>query len=698
MKKNPKHTLKIDGMTCTNCSFSVERAIKKLGGQEINVNFSTGEASFTGDIDINKVKSSISLSGFTIIKDENEKNISNVKYVFLVSCIFTIPLMLHMVVEKESILNNPILQLVLTLPVILSGGIYFLKSAYFGIKTRVLNMNVLVSMGFLSAFFYSLYGAFVIKVNIHDYLFFETTAAIITLVLLGNLLEENAIKKTTSALSDLEELRPRIARRVSNGKQIERVNVEELKVDDFIRINNGDKLPVDGIIASGKLELDEKLITGESIPVFKNTLTDVVSGTTVISGSALVRVTKGFGESTIDQIIDLVKNAQIQKPKIQKLGDKISAIFVPTVIGASFLAFFLNIFVFEYSLQTAIMNSIAVLVISCPCAMGLAAPTAIMVGIGKLAKNGVLIKGGATLEKLASADLIVFDKTGTLTTGEFILNKLNCYKESEEKIKQVILSLEQQSNHPIAESLVKALNKKVGPIYLQDVIEIRGKGIKGTDTEGNLYQLVSNQYSKTLTSRELTSDLVLFNGTSVVAELWIKDQAKIDAEETISWLKSNGYRTMLLSGDRRKNCDEIARELYLDDFYYEKSPEEKLKIIEKLNKNHNVIMVGDGINDAPSLALAHVGVSFGSATDIAINSSEVILVDKELDSLKTALLVGKQTYRTIQQNFFWAFFYNIIAIPIAALGFLKPMIAALAMAFSDVVVIGNSLLLKIKRN
>ena len=698
MKKNPKHTLKIDGMTCTNCSFSVERAIKKLGGQEINVNFSTGEASFTGDIDIKEVKSSIRLSGFTIIKNENEKKNSKVKYLFLISCVFTIPLMLHMVVEKESILNNPILQLALTIPVILSGGVYFLKSAYFGIKTRVLNMNVLVSMGFLSAFFYSLYGAFVITGNIHDYLFFETTAAIITLVLLGNLLEENAIKKTTSALSDLEELRPRIARRVSNGKQIERVKVEELKIDDFIRINNGDKLPVDGIIASGELELDEKLITGESIPVFKNTLTDVISGTTVISGSALVRVTKGFGESTIDQIIDLVKNAQIQKPKIQKLGDKISAIFVPTVIGASILAFFLNLFVLEYSLQTAIMNSIAVLVISCPCAMGLAAPTAVMVGIGKLAKNGVLIKGGATLEKLASADLIVFDKTGTLTTGEFILNKLNCYKESEEKIKQVILSLEQQSNHPIAESLVKALNKEVGPIYLQDVIEIRGKGVKGTDTEGNLYQLVSNQYSKTLTSRELTSDLVLFNGTSVVAELWIKDQAKIDAEETINWLKSNGYRTMLLSGDRRKNCDEIARELYLDDFYYEKSPEEKLKIIEKLNKNHNVIMVGDGINDAPSLALAHVGVSFGSATDIAINSSEVILVDKKLDSLKTALLVGKQTYRTIQQNFFWAFFYNIIAIPIAALGFLKPMIAALAMAFSDVVVIGNSLLLKIKRN
>ena len=222
--------------------------------------------------------------------------------------------------------------------------------------------------------------------------------------------------------------------------------------------------------------------------------------------------------------------------------------------------------------------------------MGLATPTAVMVGTGIAASMGILIKGADVLEKIKKIDTIVFDKTGTLTTGEFILNKLNCYKESEEKIKQVILSLEQQSNHPIAESLVKALNKKVGPIYLQDVIEIRGKGIKGTDTEGNLYQLVSNQYSKTLTSRELTSDLVLFNGTSVVAELWIKDQAKIDAEETISWLKSNGYRTMLLSGDRRKNCDEIARELYLDDFYYEKSPEEKLKIIEKLNKNKHLFI------------------------------------------------------------------------------------------------------------
>lgn len=700
MKTN-KHQLKIEGMTCTNCAYSVERTIKKLGGENIVVNFGTGEASFTGistQENIENLKNEINKSGFKIINGNERERKITLKHYLIICSILTMPLMAHMFVSETSVLNNPILQLITSSLVVIIGGSHFIKSAAYSIKSGIPNMDVLVSIGFLSAYIYSVYGVFIMKGSSHDFLFFETTASIITLVLLGNYIEERAVKKTTSALIDLETLRPAIARRIVNGNEIERVEIAALKEDDFIRINSGDRLPVDGIIASGELELDESLITGESIPVFKNTLTNVASGTTVISGSALVRVTNTFGNSTIDNIIDLVKNAQLHKPQLQKIGDKVSSIFVPLVIAIASITFVINYFVLALSFEATIMRSIAVLVISCPCAMGLAAPTAIMVGIGKLAKKGVLVKGGQTLEKLAKANLIVFDKTGTLTTGEFILYKMNHYKEDEIKLKQVILSLEQQSNHPIAASLVKTLSKQVGPIYLEDVIEIKGKGVKGYDPEGNTYQLVSNKHAKTITTRELTSDLVLFNGTSVVAELWIKDKVKYDAEETIGWLKSNGYRTMLLSGDRRKKCEEIARELFMDDYYYEKSPEDKLKIISKLNKDYNVIMVGDGINDAPSLSLADVGVSFGSATDIAINASEVILVDKNLSALKTALIVGKQTFRTIKQNFFWAFFYNTIAIPFAAVGYLKPIIAALSMAFSDVIVIGNSVLLKFKKS
>lgn len=693
-----KHIIRVSGMTCTNCANSVKRIITNEGGIDVHVSFTTGEASFNLNSSLDKLKGSISKSGFGVIENEIEEKYSKIEKLFLFSLLFTAPLFLHMFASSNPILNNKWFQMGLTIPVLLTGGLHFIKSGIQSLKLGIPNMDVLISVGVLSAFFYSVYGAFFMPIEVQsDYLFFETAASIITLVLLGNVLESKAIKKTTSALSNLQEMRPKIARKIIEGEKTEKINVWDLKIDDFIQINTGDTIPIDGIIVSGELELDESMVTGESEPVYRKTLKNVISGTTAISGSAMVRVASLYGESTIDQIIDLVKNAQQRKPSIQKFGDKVSSIFVPFVIIASALTFFLSFFIFDIKLQDSIMHSIAVLVVSCPCAMGLAAPTAIMVGIGKSAANGILIKGGSTLEKLAKANLIVFDKTGTLTTGKFIIKKLNYYKESEERVKQVILALEQNSAHPIAESLVNTLSKEVGPIYLHDVIEIKGKGIKGTDMEGNTYQLVSNQHAQTITTRELSSDLILFNGTSVVAELWISDEVKDDAEETITWLKDNGFRTMLLSGDRRKNCEDIAKDLLLDDYYCEKSPKEKLVIVQKLIKDHNVIMVGDGINDAPSLTAAHVGVSFGVATDIAINASEVVLIDKKLEALKKTIIIGRQTNRTIIQNFFWAFIYNLFAIPFAAFGFLTPIIAALIMGFSDVIVIGNSILLKFKK-
>jgi Cu+-exporting ATPase len=380
---------------------------------------------------------------------------------------------------------------------------------------------------------------------------------------------------------------------------------------------------------------------------------------------------------------------------MQSLADKISAIFVPVVIGIAVITFVISYFAAGMSFQPALMHSIAVLVIACPCALGLAIPTAVVVGIGRVARNGILIKGGSTLEKFARIKRVVFDKTGTLTTGKFEVKKLFVSGITEERAKSILYSIEKHSSHPIAKSIVSAYATSAF-IDLKTVNEQKGLGMEAADIDGNTYKagsysLVSNQ------TDDDSHTVYLFENGKLIAWLDVEDEIKPDAATTIKFLKSHGIKTVLLSGDRKSKCEYLAKTIGIEEVYYEKRPEEKLKIIEEFTKVGDTAMVGDGINDAPALAMATVGISLSNATQVAIKSAQIILLNGNLNLLSKAWSISSTTLTTIKQNLFWAFFYNIIAIPIAAFGFLNPMIAAASMALSDVIVVVNSLRLRSKK-
>jgi Cu+-exporting ATPase len=391
-----------------------------------------------------------------------------------------------------------------------------------------------------------------------------------------------------------------------------------------------------------------------------------------------------------------MKRAQSAKPPIQKLGDQVAAIFVPVVVGIAVLTFILAYYAFDLTFQKSMLNAIAVLVISCPCAMGLATPTAVMVGLGRAAKNGILIKGGNTIEEIAKLKYMVFDKTGTLTTGNFKIKKIDSINISLKKAESIIYSIEAYSNHPIARSLVSELaSGSPEKIVFTKVSEEKGLGMSGTDSESNTYQFGSRQI---LNPEEEQGDYSLFlkmNGT-LLARIAIEDEIKPDAPKLISTLKAMGIKPILLSGDLKKKCEDLAAILGIQEVHAETQPHQKLEIIEVIKKRGKTAMVGDGINDAPALTTSDVGISMSNSSQIAIQSAEVVLLKNELGAIDNMLRIGKHTLLTIKQNLFWAFFYNIVAIPVAALGFLNPMVGALTMAFSDVIVIGNSIRLKTK--
>ncbi len=698
-----KVKLQVEGMTCTNCALGVQKHLEKKGFSNVNVDFATGEVVFdaTQHFDEEEIKQGISKLGYKVIEVDEEKaqqGLSSIEKKFYFSLLFSIPLFSHMFLPFD-FLQNPWVQLALCLPVYILGVLHFGKSAYHSLKSGVPNMDVLIFIGSSAAFFYSLTGALLYygSLEAHNYLFFETTSTIISLVLLGNVLEHRSVQKTTSAIRDLTQLQKSIAKKIIDRKTktVQEITFDDIRQGDWLLVNTGDKIPTDSVIVEGEGALNESMLTGESEPVYKKQGDEVIGGTILETGNLVVEAQRVGNETVLSKIIQLVKNAQQSKPEIQQLGDKISAVFVPVVVGISLITFFVSYYFLPVDITNAILRSVAVLVISCPCAMGLATPTAVMVGIGRAAKSGILIKGGSTLEEFAKSSVMVFDKTGTITTGNFKVKSLQINNDAgldTKTVQSIIFQLEKHSSHPIAKSLVRAFEPEADKnIVLNDVFEIKGSGMQGK------YQNDEYYFGKSVIKSE-NQGITLFKNGKPVAQVMIEDELREGVKEVLNALKAQGFSLYLLSGDTHENCMKIASDLPFDEVFSEKKPDEKLEIITRLKQKGKTVMVGDGINDAPALTTADIGISLSNATQIAIQSAQVVLLQNQhLSGLLQAYLISKHTYITIKQNLFWAFAYNVVAIPIAAAGLLNPMIAALAMAFSDVVVIGNSIRLRTKK-
>ncbi|MEB0262085.1 MULTISPECIES: cation-translocating P-type ATPase [unclassified Mucilaginibacter] len=687
--------LNVTGMHCNNCAMSIHKLLEKKGLHDVLVSFASEEVKFstTDKSILPQIIKDIEGLGFKVVDEENIQPtpfFEKVENKFIFCAFFTAPLLLHMVFPWH-FLHNPIVQLILCLPVFAVGCLHFGKSAYSSLKNGVPNMDVLIFVGSTSAFIYSLVGT-VENLGEH-YLFYETCATIITLVLLGNVFEKRSVNQTTSAVKDLMKFQQVNANRVINGG-VEVITAKDVLSGDTLLVNEGDQVPVDGEIISGDALINEAMITGESIPVAKTKYDKVIGGTILQQGNIRIMATKVGSNSKLSQIIDLMKKAQAAKPPVQKLGDKVASIFVPVVILIAIATFVITYFATDAGLQQSMLHAIAVLVISCPCAMGLATPTAVMVGLGRAAKNGILIKGGDTIEAVANTKYVLFDKTGTLTTGKFSIHQIKSEEGfTIEQIRGVIMAIEERSNHPIAKSMVAELQSlPQQKVILRNAKEEKGLGMRAEDVEGNNYFLGTARH-KTLDNFNLT----LYRNQVRMAQIAVDDTIKPDAANLIALLKKDGIIPVLVSGDKKTRCAVVASALGIDEVHPEMLPDDKLKLVDMYRKKGKTIMIGDGINDAPALTQADVGVSMNDASQIAIQSAKVILLNTDLQSVVKFLQISRHTLLTIKQNLFWAFAYNIVAIPVAALGFLNPMVGALAMAFSDVIVIGNSLRLKVKR-
>ncbi|MEO5892662.1 MAG: cation-translocating P-type ATPase [Ferruginibacter sp.] len=697
---------KVEGMTCTNCALTIDQYLKKQGLSDIKVNFIGSEVSF--GLDENKSKEDLAKGienlGYHVVNEQQsqdnppgKKLFTNHLQRFLFCLPFTGVLLLHMLPWHIHFLMNPWIQLAICLPVYITGMGYFGTSAIKSLRRGIPNMNVLIALGATAAFIYSLAGT--IWELGAEYVFYETAATIITLVFLGEWVEHKSVAATQKELNKLARSQKVMANMIAfDGDHKELIFPVEntlLHLGDLVLIKTGEQVPMDCKILWGEAHVNESLLTGESLPVFKQKKDALIGGSLVTEGTVKAQVTAVGKDTVLSNILNLVKQAQGEKPPVQQLADKISAVFVPVVLGIAILTFLLNYFVFNISGTYSLMRSIAVLVISCPCAMGLATPAAIAVGIGRAARKGILFRNAKSLELFKNIRTVIFDKTGTLTMGAFKISAFESNGIDTTEFKRIVFSLEKFSNHPIAKAI--ATEWKINnPLTWKKIEEIKGIGMRAEDAQGNIYQLGSYKLAASLTT-DTSHTAYLLKNNILAGWLDMQDEVREEAKNVIGYLHSKNIHTVLLSGDSFERTKKVADSLGIQEMFAGKSPEDKLAIVEKLNKLAPVAMVGDGINDAPALAKATIGISMSDATQLAMQSAQVVLMNNGIRHLPLALGLGKHTFITIKQNLFWAFIYNIVAIPVAAAGLLNPGVAALAMGFSDVVLAVNSIRLNYKK-
>jgi len=696
---------KVEGMHCANCALTVNKYLQKQGAHNITVNpidgdviFDLNSGSTTTDIAKGIESLGYKVQSTDSVEEKRKPFLSNNVQRFWFCLPFTLILMLHMVGIHVSFLMSPWTQLLVTLPVFLIGMVYFGRSAINSLHNGLPNMDVLITIGSLSAFIYSLVGTIF---NLGEgYIFYETTATIINLVFLGNYLEDASIQSTQKALKALVKSQKVMANMIAfdheHKEVIFPIENTQLKVGDLVLIRTGEQVPADCKILWGEAHVNEALLTGESTPLHKKAKDSIVGGSIVEEGNVKAQVTAVGNDTVLSSILNLVKKAQGEKPPVQQMADKISAVFVPLVLSIAVLTLAINWIILK-DFTPSLLRSIAVLVIACPCAMGLATPAAIAVGLGRGARNGILFRNSKSLELFKNIRQVVFDKTGTLTTGKFQISNFKFQIEQEE-FKRIVYSLEKYSGHPLAKSIAGEWKTK-NEIRWKKIEEVKGKGMIATDTEGNNYALGSHKLALGLSSEENHNIYVLKNN-ELIGWIDLADELRPESKSVVQYLKSKSIKTILLSGDRYQKAKQLADSLGIEEVIAEQTPGQKLQKIEELTRQQPTVMVGDGINDAPALAKATIGISMSDASQLAMQSASVVLMNSGLKKLPTALGLGNHTYLTIKQNLFWAFAYNIVAIPVAAIGLLGhygPTYGALIMGLSDVILAINSVRLFVKK-